>query len=125
MAHRSIASRFLRSIVFDNDVLDDQYEDDLLARIEAVNLANEGRTSRRHGSIEGRVVVPRYIARGGRNLYEDYFVDPPVIVQYDGLDEYFKVADAYMDIILQNVFCFLVGGFGRGEEYETEKYDIT
>lgn len=25
-----------------------------------------------------------------------------VIVQYDGLDEYLKVADAYVDIILQN-----------------------
>ncbi|CAL2256928.1 unnamed protein product [Prunus armeniaca] len=78
MARCSIASHFLHSIVFDNDVLDDQYEDDLLARIEAAILANEGRTSRRRGSIEGRVVVPRNIARGGRNLYEDYFADPPV-----------------------------------------------
>lgn len=25
-----------------------------------------------------------------------------VIVQYDGLDEYLKVADAYVDVILQN-----------------------
>ncbi|CAL9019209.1 unnamed protein product [Prunus brigantina] len=80
MTRRSIASCFLRSIVFDNNifVFTDQYEDDLLARIEAVNLANEGRTSRRCGSIEGRVVVPCNIARGGQNLYEDYVTDPPI-----------------------------------------------
>ncbi|XP_020409965.1 uncharacterized protein LOC109946465 [Prunus persica] len=78
MARRSIASYFLRSIVFDNDVLYDQYEDDLLACIEAANLPNEGQTSRRRCSIERRVVLPRNIARGGRNLYEDYFADPPV-----------------------------------------------
>ena len=80
MARRSLTSRYLvDTYMNDDDDVDEEYEESLLAQIEEEEerLANKSSRRGHRGSIKGHAIVERDSVEGHERLYCDYFANPP------------------------------------------------
>ncbi|XP_020266242.1 uncharacterized protein LOC109841706 [Asparagus officinalis] len=60
----------------DDDNIDDEYEELLLAQIEEKGCANQSSRGGHHGSIMGHRIVNRDLIEGHERLCHDYFTNP-------------------------------------------------
>nr|XP_011459904.1 PREDICTED: uncharacterized protein LOC101296748 [Fragaria vesca subsp. vesca] len=74
MVSQSIASHWMhKRFLKKSNIADEKYEDDLIK-----SVVEERERPVRRGSMKGHNFVPRNIAKGHKNLYRDYFADPPI-----------------------------------------------